>query len=138
MSPTVIDRHNLNEGLPEVRNVIRAALYEYTDGRSRKQLRNKCDGQELIVLVETYGTANERKLIFHITQLVPPNMQLFEYAIWISSEIKINFKNDRPYVGKIKLHLYNKGETLNFVRDGIILADFGSTRRFVDLLRWTQ
>ena len=34
--------------------------------------------------------------------------------------------------------LYNKGETWNFDLDGIILADFGSTRRFVDLLRWTQ
>ena len=35
-------------------------------------------------------------------------------------------------------HLYNIGETWNFDLDGIILADFGSTRRFVDLLRWTQ
>ena len=35
-------------------------------------------------------------------------------------------------------YLYNKGETRNFVRYGIILADFGSTCRFVDLLRWTQ
>ena len=28
-------------------------------------------------------------------------------------------------------YLYNKGETLNFVRDGIIHADFGSTRRWI-------
>ena len=35
-------------------------------------------------------------------------------------------------------NLYNKGKTRNFVFDGIILADFGSTRRFVDLLRWTK
>ena len=35
-------------------------------------------------------------------------------------------------------YLYNKGETWNCVRDGIIPADFGSTRRFVYLLRWTQ
>ena len=36
------------------------------------------------------------------------------------------------------LHLYNKGNTRNLERDGIILAEFGSTRRFVDLLRWTH
>ena len=35
-------------------------------------------------------------------------------------------------------NLYNKGKTRNLERDGIILAEFGSTRRFVDLLRWTH
>ena len=34
--------------------------------------------------------------------------------------------------------LYNKGKTRNLERYGIILAEFGSTRRFVDLLRWTH
>ena len=38
----------------------------------------------------------------------------------------------------IKINLYNKGKTRNLERDGIILAEFGSTRRFVDLLRWTH
>ena len=35
-------------------------------------------------------------------------------------------------------YLYNKGKTRNLQRYGIILAEFGSTRRFVDLLRWTH
>ena len=35
-------------------------------------------------------------------------------------------------------HLYNKGKTRNLEDHGIILAEFGSTRRFVDLLRWTH
>ena len=52
-----------------------------------------------------------------------------------TADMLINVRERRH---KIYEHLYNKGETLNFVRDGIILADFGSTRRFVDLLRWTQ
>ena len=46
------------------------------------------------------------------------------------------------YLGKQALYgsynLYNKGKTRNLERDGIILAEFGSTRRFVDLLRWTH
>ena len=36
------------------------------------------------------------------------------------------------------MYLYNKGNTRNLERDGIILAEFGSARRFVDLLRWTH
>ena len=38
----------------------------------------------------------------------------------------------------LKMYLYNKGKTRNLEDDGIILAEFGSTRRFVDLLRWTH
>ena len=45
--------------------------------------------------------------------------------------------NNYFFISQAK-NLYNKGETWNFDLDGIILADFGSTRRSVDLLRWTQ
>ena len=56
----------------------------------------------------------------------------------VSEQCRIAASKGNQVLGMMRRNLYNKGETRNFVRYGIILADFGSTRRFVDLLRWTQ
>ena len=47
--------------------------------------------------------------------------------------------SNMPLVIKFKLQSeQSKGKTRNLQDHGIILAEFGSTRRFVDLLRWTH
>ena len=56
----------------------------------------------------------------------------------VSEQCRFAASKGNQVLGMIRRNLYNKGETRNFVRYGIILADFGSTRRFVDLLRWSQ
>ena len=62
------------------------------------------------------------------------------YKEYVKERLYKEYVKERLYKEYVKerLYLYNKGNTWNFVFDGIILADFGSTRRFVDLLRWTQ
>ena len=62
----------------------------------------------------------------------PPCM-VYVYVPCFTSLIYVHTNIAHAYT-----NLYNKGKTRNLEDDGIILAEFGSTRRFVDLLRWTH
>ena len=91
---------------------------------------------QLRLVRNTSRTAVVTRRVCGLEDLVLSNLHLGEGGRTIG-EVRCE-RVERGSTGQIHSEIYNKGETRNVVRYGIILADFGSTRRFVDLLRWTQ